>query len=260
MPELADVEGFARVLAEHAAGSAVRSVSVPDPELLEGTNPQGLGRALRGRQLAQPRRHGKWLIAPTADDGPVLLFHFRMTGQLRWAEDGDAHPHDRVVLRFDHGQLRYTEQRRLGRVWLVPSTEAIGEVTGPLGPDAADVDRGALAELLADRTGAIKSTLMDQKRIAGLGNELTDETLWRARLNPSRRAGALSAEHLDRLHRSLRQVLRDSIRAGKIPEGPTWLESQRGAREPICPRCTTQLRTGRVGGRTTYWCPSCQRR
>lgn len=257
MPELPDVEGFRRVLADHAAGREVRAVTVPDEALLEGTTPQGLGQALRGRRLAEPRRHGKWLLAPT-EDGPVLLFHFRMTGELVWADDGERHPHDRVVLRFDEGELRYREQRRLGRLWLLRSETALTEVTGALGPDLQEVDRERFAELVAGRRAMLKSALMDQRRLAGIGNELSDEILWDARLNPRTPTSDLSAADLDRLHASLRRVLEQSLEAGRIPEEPGWLESQRGADDPRCPRCDTALRRRTVSGRTAYWCPECQ--
>jgi formamidopyrimidine-DNA glycosylase len=257
MPELPDIEGFRRVLADHAAGREVRAVTVPDEALLEGTTPQGLGQALRGRRLAEPRRHGKWLLGPT-EDGPLLLFHFRMTGELVWADDGEHHAHDRVVLRFDEGELRYREQRRLGRLWLVRRESEVTEVTGELGPDAQEVDRQQLGELLAGRQAMVKSALMDQRRLAGVGNELSDEVLWDARLNPRTRTDELSEADLDRLHGSLHRVLERSVAAGRIPEQPGWLESQRGADDPRCPRCGTALRRATVAGRTAHWCPNCQ--
>lgn len=257
MPELADVEGFRRVIAEHVVGRPVRGVAVPDAELLEGTTPQGLGRALRGRALVEPRRHGKWLLAPT-DGGATLLFHFRMTGQLVWDEDTDRHRHDRIVLAFDGGELRYREQRRLGRVWLLRGDDELSEVTGPLGPDALEVDRDQLGELLAGRRAMLKTALMDQRHIAGLGNELSDEILWRAGLAPRRRTDELAADDVDRLHQSLREVLRDSVDVGRIPEEPGWLETERGADDPRCPRCGIGLQRETVAGRTSYWCPACQ--
>lgn len=256
MPELADVEGFRRLLADRALDRPVRRVTVPDPELLEGTTPQGLGRALHGRRLTAANRHGKWLFAPTDDDA-VLIWHFRMTGELRWGGAAGRHPHDRVGIAFDDGELCYREQRRLGRMWLVRGDQRVGDVTGTLGPDALDVDRDELGDVLAG-TATVKARLMDQRRLAGIGNELSDEILWRARLHPARRGGELASAEIDRLNASMRAVLRDSARAGRIPEGPTWLDGQRGAADPRCPRCERPLRTGRVAGRTSYWCAACQ--
>lgn len=256
MPELPDVEAFRRV-ARHAAGRDVQAVTVPDATLVANTTPQGLGQALRGRRLGEPRRHGKWLLAPT-EDGPTLVFHFRMTGELVWAEDGDRHPHDRVVLVVDGGELRYREQRRLGRVWLARDDGEVASVTGPLGPDALEIGRDQLSELLAGTRATLKSALMDQRRLAGVGNELADEVLWRAGLAPRTRADELSDAATTRLHTALSDVLADSVAAGRIPEEPGWLENQRGEDDPRCPACDQALQRETVAGRTTYWCARCQ--
>lgn len=256
MPELPDVEGHRRTFAEHCAGREVDRIEVPDPELLEGTSPQGIGNGLRGVPFEPPRRHGKWLIAPT-EGGPTLLFHFRMTGELVWTREPDDY--DALVLHFDDGALRYRSRRRLGRVWFVPTGGDVDEVTGPLGPDATEVDREQLAALLEGRRGGIKSALMDQELIAGLGNELVDEILWRSGIHPATSVRILSDEDVRRSHREMRAVLRRSIRAGHVPSGPTWLNGVRGEDEPACPRCGARLRRGTVAGRTTYWCPEEQR-
>ncbi len=257
MPELPDVEGFRRVIADHATGHDIHSVTVPDPPRLADTTPQGLGQALRGRRFAEPRRHGKWLLAPT-EDGPTLVFHFRMTGAMVWADDADRHPHDRVVMAVDGGELRYREQRRLGHIWLAHSEDEIASITGELGPDALEIDWEQLSEALAGTRATLKSALMDQRRLAGLGNELTDEILWRAGLAPRTRTDHLSDQAVAGLHDALSTVLADSVAAGQIPEQPGWLESQRSADDPRCPSCGTRLRVETVAGRTTYWCPRCQ--
>lgn len=260
MPELPDVEAHRWLLADRVAGRRVRTVRVPDPELLEGTTPQGLGRALKGRRFGAPVRHGKWLWAPVG--GRLVVFHFRMTGALAFtpaeAGDGSTRPvrdTDRVVFAVDGGELRYRSVRRLGRVWLARSEGELAGITGPLGPDATQVDRAALEELLAGRRGGLKSALMDQELLAGLGNELVDDILWRARLHPRTPARSLAAGRLDDLHGALREVLDVSIRTGHVPGGHGWINGQRGRDEPACPRCGTTLASGTVAGRTSYWCP-----
>src|SRR3954468_23150439 len=117
MPELPDVEGFRRVLARHAAGERIDGVRVPDPGMLPCTTPQALGRALHGSSFGEPRRHGKWVIAPA---GHVeLLLHFGMTGLLEWRSRGESlHQHDRVVFACSGGELRYRNMRRFGAVGL----------------------------------------------------------------------------------------------------------------------------------------------
>lgn len=254
MPELPDVEQHRRTVVDHAAGQRVEQVVVNDPDLLAGTSPQGLGRSLVGRVLAAPRRHGKWLLlAFDGEDGPHLLLHFRMSGQLVWHEDGVIDD-DAVALRLEHGALAYRSRRRLGVVSYLPPGGDPEEVTGPLGPDATELDRAGLGEVVEGRRGGLKSALLDQRRIAGLGNELVDELLWRSGLHPRRRASSLEPPELDVLHRHLRSVLRRAIRAGHVPSGPTWLNGQRDEREPHCPRCGAPLVREQVGGRTTLWC------
>jgi formamidopyrimidine-DNA glycosylase len=258
VPELPDVEGFRRTLQRHAAGRAVRSVEVADRPLLRNTTPQALGRAIAGRRLSRPDRHGKWIVAPVGD--VALLFHFGMTGLLDWAEPGaERHRHDRLVLLFAAGELRYRNMRRFGGVWLAHDEDERREVTGPLGPDAQDVGRDELERMLTKRRGGVKAALMDQHLIAGLGNLLADEILWRARVHPRASARTLTRPKRDAIYEALRETLRGSIRRGRVPPVRGWLTGVRDERDPRCPRCGARLRKGTVAGRTACWCPRCQR-
>lgn len=257
MPELADVEGWRRYVARFARGRRVRGVSAPDPSVLRNTSPQGLGRALAGHRLGAPERRGKWLLVP-AGDGRLVL-HFGMTGELHWSgRPGALDRFDRVVLALRGGELRYRTRRKLGGVWWLGRGRALEELSGPLGPDAARISREAFRARLSQRRGGLKSALMDQTLLAGLGNELSDEILWRARLGPRARSARLSSRQLDGLYRTLRDVLRSSMRHGRIPTGRGWLTGVRGSERAACPRCGRALRRERVAGRTAYWCPRCQ--
>jgi formamidopyrimidine-DNA glycosylase len=259
MPELPDVEGFRRFLARRAAGRRIEEVSVPNPAILRNTTPQAIGRALSGRTLARPRRIGKWLLAPA--DGYVLLLHFGMTGLLSWASARDrTHRHDRLILRLEGGELRYRNMRMLGGVWLARDEAEARRLTGPLGPDAARIDRTQLEELLDGSRAGIKALLMNQRRIAGIGNELSDEILWRARVHPLRRASSLDRRERGRIHRALRDVIAIANRHGRIPVEDRWLRGQRGRRDPRCPRCRRPIERTTVAARTAYWCPGCQPR
>lgn len=260
MPELPDVEGQRRYLARYGSGHRIESVRVLDSESLRNTSPQGLGRAIKGGRLADPRRHGKWLIAPV--DGAELLMHFGMTGLLSYAAGGGEphdHPHDRLVLRLDQGELRYRAMRKLGGVWLVPAGGSREEATGPLGPDALDVGADELAEMLSGRRGGIKSALMDQELIAGLGNLLSDEILWQVRIHPRADAGGLEPDEVAELAEVIREVLRASNRRHRVPPEEGWLTRARDDEDSSCPRCGAALESGTVNGRTSYWCPREQR-
>jgi formamidopyrimidine-DNA glycosylase len=265
VPELPDVEGLKRYFARHASGRRVERVDVRAPDIVRNTSPSGLARAVRGRRLAKPRRHGKWMIVPLdgsdEERGPALLFHFGMTGGLRWtgSRRDQPHPHDRVVLHLRDGQLRYRNMRKFGGIWLARSGQPLEQVTGPLGPDAQSLSREDLDRVLAGRRGGLKATVMNQGILAGIGNELSDEILWQARLNPRRRVSTLRRRDLDRLHLTMQRVISVSNRHGLIPRKRGWISSQRGVRDPRCPRCGRSLRRETVAGRTAYWCPRCQR-
>jgi formamidopyrimidine-DNA glycosylase len=257
VPELPDVEGFRRYFSRHAAGERVERVEVLDRTMVRNSSAQGVRRALGGRRFEKPRRRGKWLIAPAG--GPLILMHFGMTGLLAWSSDPSGrHPHDRVVFHLPGGQLAYRNMRKFGGLWLARDERQAEGVMGPLGPDAADLDRDALARL-ADRRRAIKALLMDQKALAGVGNLLSDEVLWRARIHPRRRAGELSRRELSALHDALQDTIREANRHGRIPPKRGWLTAVRDEGGD-CPRCGRRVRRDTVAGRTACWCPRCQRK
>ncbi|MBV9310125.1 MAG: hypothetical protein JOZ73_04805 [Solirubrobacterales bacterium] len=259
MPELPDVEGFRRYLLKHATDRTVVNLEVPDPAIVRNRSAQALRRALSGASFGVPQRHGKWLIAPI--DHQELLMHFGMTGELKYSPDGEGrHQHDRVIFILDSGELRYNNMRRFGGIWLARDRAERDRITGPLGPDAANVDEGELDRLLEHRRGAIKAALMDQRLLAGVGNLLADEILWRARVHPSTQVSALRPAKRRALADALNATVSESSRYGRVPHGPRWLTRVRDDRGARCPRCGTSLRRSTIAGRTACWCPRCQRR
>ncbi len=257
MPELPDVEGFRRLLEAHMVGEQVTAVEVLDPGVVRARSGQDFVEQLEGRWFAQADRRGKWLLARM--DGPTVLFHFGMTGSLVWdRSDRECLRFDRVIIYVGRGKLVFRDQRKLRGLWLVNDDDGVREVTGEQGPDALGLTGRRLEERLDGRRGALKSVLMDQRVVAGLGNMLSDEVLWRARIHPARPFGDLQPQERDELSAGLQRVLRASVQVGAIPRRPTWLSSQRSRPDPQCPRCRAHLATSRVGGRTSYWCPVCQ--
>jgi formamidopyrimidine-DNA glycosylase len=258
MPELPDVEDFHRVLARHAVGHRIEHVDVADPGVLRDVSPRRLRTTLRGTRFTTPRRHGKWLVAPT-ERGPIVLFHFGMTGSLTWcAEATDPHRHDRVVLRLDNGELRYRDMRKLQGIRLIPDGDALERVLAEVGPDALDISRERFTATFHGLRRQVKPALVDQKLIAGLGNLLADEILWRARIHPRRQCVHIGQRDLARLHTRAGTVLRQAVKAGRVPPRESWLTGHRDDDPGACPRCGTTLGHGRVGGRGTAWCPRCQ--
>ena len=257
VPELPDVEGFRGVLAEHATGQCVERVDVADAGVLRGVTARQLDDALRGRCFERPQRHGKWLIAPT--DGPAVLFHFGMTGSLQWLERGaPLDRYDRVTFVTGTGELRYRDMRKLQGITLAHGRGEEDRVLAGLGPDALDVTPAELDRILDGRRGAIKAVLIDQKVIAGLGNLLADEILWRAGIHPRRPAGSLNAEERRTLHRQMRSCSARPSGQAACRRGPSWLTGARDRKDARCPRCGAPLCRAQIGGRTTVWCPNHQ--
>jgi formamidopyrimidine-DNA glycosylase len=257
VPELPDVEGFRRVLADHAVGRRIQGVEVFDSGVLRGISSASLRKRLRGRSFAEPWRHGKYLFVPVAPrkNHATVVLHFGMTGSLHW--DEERHRFDRVAFDFRDGQLAYRDLRKLHGLRLVDE-DGVQHILDHLGPDAADLSRPQLEKILSGRRRQLKPTLMDQSVVAGLGNLLVDELLWRARIHPRRSTTDLSPTDVTSLHARLQTVLNHSIAAARVPPRNSWLTGRRDDPSGSCPRCGTTLSHGRVGGRSTTWCSNCQ--
>jgi formamidopyrimidine-DNA glycosylase len=259
MPEMLEVETYRR-LAERALGRRIVDVDAPDPWFLKGGATAGVvADAMVGRTLAAARRRGKLLLLDVTG-GPTVGLRFGMTGVLEL--DGDAaeellyasHRREpawvRLRLAFvDGGALVLRDARRLGGVELEPAEEL-------LGPDAASVTRAQLAALLSGSRAPLKARLMDQRRLAGLGNLLTDELLWRAGLDPARAADSLTPTEVRSLHANLRRTIAVLGERGGSHTGDLQASRERGAR---CPKDGAELLRRTIGGRTTYSCPVHQR-
>jgi formamidopyrimidine-DNA glycosylase len=172
-----------------------------------------------------------------------------MAGRIVVDEPPEPHGWDRFSLEFaDGGRLALRDKRRLGRALLEPDFSHVG-------PDAALVTRDEFRRRVTRSGMPIKARLLDQGVIAGVGNLLADESLWRAEMSPKRPASSLSVEELDRLRRMIRAATRDAIRNGGVHTGRFMPSRVRGG---VCPRDGTPLALDTVGGRTTLWCPTCQ--
>lgn len=259
VPESIEVELYRR-LADRAVGRRVVGVDAPDAWYLKGgLTADGLAAAAIGRTVTAARRIGKLLLLDT-DGGPTLGLRFGMTGRL--VVDGEAGidrleysslrldpSWDRVRFELTGGDLRVNDPRRLGGVLLDPDEAALGVDVFEAAP--ADVRR-----VLAGSAVALKARLLDQRRIAGIGNLLADEALWRAGLDPSRPSRAITAAEVRRLHHHLRATVRELTERGGSHTGDTFAARRPGA---TCPRDGRPMARATVGGRTTWWCPHHQR-
>jgi formamidopyrimidine-DNA glycosylase len=258
VPELLEVEAY-RSLADATLDRRIRSVVTPDLWILKRDTTPARLRALVGARFVASRRRGKLLLLDT-DLGPTLGLRFGMTGvlvldgidgvdQLEYASTRRDERWVRFAVEFDDGgTMSLRDPRRLGGVELDPDEDA-------LGPDALTVSQAQLRDLLAS-SAPLKARLMDQRRIAGLGNLLTDEILWRASLDPNRPANSLTPAEQRRLHTHLRRSLDELMARGGSHTGDLHHARVRGS---TCPRDGTPLDRRTIGGRTTYSCPTHQR-
>ena len=249
-----------RRLADTTVGRRITGVDAPDAWFLKrGLDAIGVADAMAGRTVTGTCRIGKLLLLDT--DGATLGLRFGMTGrllvdgtagigELEYGSSRDVLAWDRFGLRFEGGgDLRIRDPRRLGGVELDPDTAR-------LGVDAAAITPARLAAALSGSAAPLKARLLDQARIAGLGNLLVDEILWRAGLDPRRAAGSLTPTEGRRLHRHLRGTLAELTALGGSHLGRLQVARVRGG---TCPRDGAPLARSEVGGRTTYHCPRHQR-
>jgi len=256
MPEMLEIE-FYRRAAERTVGRTISRVGAPDAWYLKaGLTAAALRRAVTGRTVSAIRRRGKLLLLDTGD-GPTVGLRFGMTGRLlvdgvpgmehlEYGSDREELAWDRLILEFaEGGELRIRDPRRLGGVELDPDEDR-------LGPDALDITPAQLRDIIGSSRAPLKARLMDQHALAGVGNLLVDEALWRAGIDPARPANSLSPAELRRLHRHLRATLVELAERGGSHTGDLQEERRR---DGICPKDGTPLQRRTVGGRTTYSCP-----
>jgi formamidopyrimidine-DNA glycosylase len=258
VPEILEAESARRLLAEHALDRDVGTVDAPDAWILKrGLTPDAVRAALPGHRFTAARRRGKLLLLDTDHDGPTLSLHLGMSGRI--LVDGEAagdpllyaaNGPNPVWLRFglsfgDGGSMYLRDPRRLGAVELDPDEDR-------LGVDAFDVRLPDVEKFTAASRAPVKAMLMDQSRIAGLGNLLVDEILFRAGIDPARPANTLGDDEVRRLARAISVTLRTLQRRGGSHTGDHMVAREPGGR---CPRDGAEMLRRTVGGRTTYSCP-----
>ncbi|HEY6278989.1 MAG TPA: DNA-formamidopyrimidine glycosylase family protein [Streptosporangiaceae bacterium] len=268
MPELPEVEAARRLIADHALHRPIVDVDDSDTYVGRPHAPGELRGALTGRSLTAAHRRGKTIWLDTSaiggaatPGGPELGIHLGMSGRIvitspdgSVAEAGDPPGYggrepravwNRFTLMFaDGGRLVLRDPRRLGRVRLNPDV-------GALGPDAGQVTAAEFRALITKGTVAVKARLLDQHKIAGVGNLLADEILWQARVPPQARVNSLSPAQVNRLYRALTSVLASALANGGAHTGEMIAARHPGG---TCPRDGAPMVHGTVGGRSTWWC------
>src|ERR1044072_933863 len=270
MPELPEGETIRRGLARELAGRRIDGVDWRPSKLRGGKSPLHLER-LEGQRVKALRRHGKFLLWDLSQG--IFLAHLGMTGKFLFAEPGEPRrPHTHLVLTLDdEREVRYSDPRRFGLLQLYPPRSDIPDLAhyglDPLDPAFTPQ---VLAALLKSSASPLKAFLLDQRKLAGVGNIYACEAMWRAGLSPKRRANKVPAAKVEPLHAGILGALRDSLAAGGSSfndyvdaignEGRFMMEVAVSQREgEPCPRCGTAVRRIVQSGRSTFHCPACQR-
>jgi formamidopyrimidine-DNA glycosylase len=273
MPELPEVETMVRDLAARVVGRTISAVEAPFTGTVRYPDFPEFVQRVAGRTITRVSRRGKYAIF-ALDSGDALIVHRGMTGSLLLRPtDAPLEPYVRLIFRLEDGtELRFDDARKFGKAFVM--RESGDERPLPwqrMGPEplSPDFTPDYLASALSRRSAPIKSLLLNQEIVAGLGNIYVDESLYRARIHPLRRAGTLGPDEINRLYEAIRQVLDAAVRSrgttfnsyrdieGREGQYQSTLSVFRKTAQP-CPTCGTPLERIVVGGRGTHFCPECQ--
>lgn len=274
MPELPEVEAIRRVMEPQLRGRRIERVNVIRPEVVAHPTPEEFCSRLTGQMVAGMGRRGKFLLLQMESRDRVAV-HLRMTGCLLLVPpDWPAEKHTHLVFQLDGGEeLRFSDQRRFGRLWLLGADEP-DTYTGmdKLGPEPFDA--GLTGEYLRARLGkrrkAVKECLLDQTVVSGIGNIYSDEILFAAQIHPARPAGSLTGAEWERLAAAIPERLRFFIQKNAMtPEEYLATRGQDYRNTPFlqvygregepCPACGAALNRRMIGGRSSVFCPACQK-
>ncbi len=260
MPELPDVEIIKNYIEAHATGKRIRDLRIRDTRILHETTEKELRETLIGKIIKSLSRHGKQLFI-FIDPNLYITMHFGMTGNVEILSDlKDIVRFERISFFLSSGErLAFVDQRILGRIGLTSSRNEF-IITHKMGPDSLSVTWDDFFNAFHDQHTSIKATLMNQSKIAGLGNVYADEILFQAKINPLEITDNLSEEKLKTLFDTMKQVLKSAIEFGadrnKFPS--SFLITHRN-KNSICPRCGEKISTIKINERSTYYCPHCQK-
>lgn len=274
MPELPEVETVRSTLDAALSGRRIAGITIHQPSVIKKPGSEEFAAQIVGQSILTVRRRGKYLLIEL-NSGDRLVVHLRMTGQLVYsAADAPMLKHTHLFFQLDNGhQLRYTDQRRFGCLWLVRA-EDCSTIAGlaALGPEplGESFTREKLAALLHKKKTKIKAFLLDQHMIAGIGNIYADEILFAAGIHPQRLAGSLSDGETSRLHGAIQEVLSLAV-AQRGTSFSDYVDGrgEKGSHQDYlkvyhltgqsCQRCGISLCQVKVAGRSSHFCPGCQK-
>lgn len=260
MPELPDVEIFRRYVESTSLHKKITKVSINNPELLTGTTRAQLEKTLRGNIFKTTKRHGKHLFIGLNQE-KYLVLHFGMTGYIKYYRKPEEKPdHERFRCTFENQyHLAFSCQRKLGKISLTQNVAKFCSAHS-LGPDANKLNEITFRDIISGSKSMIKSTLMDQGKIAGIGNIYSDEILFRAGIHPKRSSSKLTKEEMSNLFQAIRDVLQTATEKNADPEQmPNHYLLPHRDGDGLCPNCGGNLKKIKASGRNCYICPKCQK-
>ena len=263
MPELPEVVYFKKYIDATSLHQQISEVEIENDKILSGISADDFQNQLKGSQFESCSTHGKYLFIQT-DQNRELMMHFGMTGEPVYYRQADEQPeYPRVVIHFDNAyHLAFNCMRMLGEIGLTESRENFIQQKN-LGPDvySDSFDLETFKDLLDNKRGMIKSALMDQSFIAGIGNECSDEILYQAGIHPKKTTSDLSDSDVKLIYQKMQEVLKEKIDANMehrvLPESYILSHREEGAE---CPKCGGSIQKIKVSGRNGYYCPRCQQK
>lgn len=260
MPELPEVESFGKYLDRTSLDKTIENVEVKNPELLQNVNADVLKEKLEGHKFKYTKRYGKYTFT-ALDNNFWLILHYGMTGRLKYFKNQDEVPsYDRLLITFeDGGHLAFDDPRKFGKINMTSSIEDFVKEK-KLGSDATEINLKVFKEIFEKRKGAIKSLLMDQHIMAGIGNIYSDEILFQAGIHPKVPANKLNSAQIERIFKVMKSVLKTSVDKRIADEElPDSFIIPHRKKNGKCPNSDIKLKTIKVSSRTAYYCPQCQK-
>lgn len=259
MPELPELALAKKYVDSTALHKKIVEVDFPQKGLLQEPASHFV-RALKGEELEETRRLGKYLFLKAGKENWLVL-HFGMTGALEYYKDGEPPGYSQMVLSFDNAfHLAFTCKRKLGKIFLTRSVEDFRKKQG-LGIDALELDEEEFLDRMKSKKGSVKSALTDQSKVAGIGNVYADEILFQAKVHPQTQVPALNVKEKKQLYEEIHKVLTTVIKndGGRADLPAAYLVPHRKEGEDCPRRCSGKIKKITVSGRSTYFCPACQK-
>lgn len=260
MPELPEVESFRRIIEKTSMKKVIHAINLQAPNMLLKTTSAQLEKTLINNSFESTSRHGKFLFIQLKANGSLML-HFGLSGDVEFKKPGQDPP-ERFALQFhfeDDSSLFFTDTRKMGKIAIVEGMNSFIEERG-YGPDVLNIKKTEFLSKAGGKKAAIKTVLMDQNVIAGVGNEYSDEILFETGIHPASATAALSEEQLTEIYKTMVSVIKESVKGNADREKLShmfFLDNRKAGL--TCPNCKSKTQSQTIGGRSSFFCKKCQK-